>query len=238
MERKITDFPQHIAFIMDGNGRWAEKQNQPRSFGHKAGTNAVKECIKAGLEFGVKYLTFYSFSKENWNRPKEEVDFLMDLLAQSIENEKDEFIANGIQLKLIGDINELPQRLVKALKEIIEKTLYNKKLTVIIALNYSSKWEIVEATKKIALNVKMGLLTIDDINDNVFSKNLQTNDFPDPDLLIRTSGELRISNFLLWQIAYSELFFTEIFWPDFSKEELRKAIENYRLRKRRFGKIK
>ncbi|HET6991354.1 MAG TPA: isoprenyl transferase [Bacteroidia bacterium] len=228
--------PQHVAVIMDGNGRWAQQQGQVRVFGHQSGVTAVRETSEAAAELGVKYLTLYAFSTENWNRPKEEVDALMELLVHTIHAETETLNKNDIRLATIGDINSLPDACRKELQEAISNTANNKRMTLILALSYSSRWEIVETTKKIAQQVKEGKLEVKNIDADYVSKQLNTAAYPDPELLIRTSGEHRVSNFLLWQIAYSEFYFTETLWPDFDKEEFYKAILDYQGRERRFGK--
>jgi len=229
--------PKHIAIIMDGNGRWANEKGQDRLFGHVSGVESVRETVKTSIELGVSYLTLYAFSTENWKRPKEEVDGIMDLLITSIANEIEEFNKNGVRLLTIGEINDLPKQCAKSLNNAIELTKENSKLTLILALNYSSKWEINQALKKIAFAVKKDDIAISEITEELIHQYLFTNSIPDPELLIRTGGEYRISNFLLWQIAYSELYFTEIQWPDFRRENLVLAIIEYQNRERRFGML-
>lgn len=229
--------PKHIAIIMDGNGRWANEKGQDRLFGHVSGVESVRETVKTAIELGVSYLTLYAFSTENWKRPKEEVDGIMDLLITSIANEIEEFNKNGVRLLTIGEINDLPKQCAKSLNNAIELTKENSKLTLILALNYSSKWEINQALKKIAFAVKKDDIAISEITEELIHQYLFTNSIPDPELLIRTGGEYRISNFLLWQIAYSELYFTEIQWPDFRRENLVLAIIEYQNRERRFGML-
>ena len=229
--------PKHIAIIMDGNGRWANEKGQYRLFVHVSGVESVRETVKTGIELGVSYLTLYAFSTENWKRPKEEVDGIMDLLITSIANEIEEFNKNGVRLLTIGEINDLPKQCAKSLNNAIELTKENSKLTLILALNYSSKWEINQALKKIAFAVKKDDIAISEITEELIHQYLFTNSIPDPELLIRTGGEYRISNFLLWQIAYSELYFTEIQWPDFRRENLVLAIIEYQNRERRFGML-
>lgn len=229
--------PKHIAIIMDGNGRWANEKGQDRLFGHVSGVESVRETVKTGIELGVSYLTLYAFSTENWKRPKEEVDGIMDLLITSIANEIEEFNKNGVRLLTIGEINDLPKQCAKSLNNAIELTKENSKLILILALNYSSKWEINQALKKIAFAVKKDDIAISEITEELIHQYLFTNSIPDPELLIRTGGEYRISNFLLWQIAYSELYFTEIQWPDFRRENLVLAIIEYQNRERRFGML-
>ena len=228
--------PQHIAVIMDGNGRWAKAKDLPRIEGHKKGEDAVRDVIEAAMAASVKYLTLYAFSTENWNRPTEEVDALMDLLVYAVTKETPSLIQNGIKLKIIGDSGRLPENTRKVLEECIEKTSEGKKLTLIVAVSYSSKWELTDATKKIVEDVQKGILREEDINEKTVKNYLATRDIPDPDLMIRTGGEYRISNFLLWQAAYSEFYFTDTFWPDFDKEALYKAIIDFQQRERRYGK--
>lgn len=227
--------PKHIAIIMDGNGRWAKQQGNARIFGHRNAIKAVRDVCEGCAELGVGYLTLYAFSTENWNRPKMEVSALMDLLVSTINSETETLIKNNIRLNAIGRLTDLPEKVLTNLKEAISRTKDNTGLTLTLALSYSSKMELVDAFRKIAADVKDGKISTDQIDDSVISRSLYTGDMPDPDLLIRTSGELRISNFMLWQLAYSELYFTSTFWPDFDKEELYKAIVDYQQRERRFG---
>jgi len=231
-----NNIPQHVAVIMDGNGRWAKAHGKPRVFGHTNGVKSVREISEAAAEIGVKYMTLYAFSTENWSRPPLEVAALMGLLVETIRKEVSTLNKNNIRLRAIGDLSKLPSKSEKALLEGIEKTSQNTGMTLILALNYSSRWEITEATKKIAQEVQEGNIQTEEINEELISKKLATADFPDPELLIRTSGEQRISNYLLWQIAYSELYFTDVFWPDFRKIHFYKALVNYQSRERRFGK--
>jgi undecaprenyl diphosphate synthase len=232
-----TNIPKHVAFIMDGNGRWAKNQGQHRLFGHAEGVLSVKEIIKTAREIGVQYLTMYAFSTENWNRPAEEVAGLMDLLVQAITNETDEMHENGVRLMTIGDISALPVSCIKSLNEATEKTRENRELTLVLALNYSARSEIMNACRSLATEVKNGTITISQITEDSISEKLNTAGIPDPELLIRTSGECRISNFLLWQLSYTELYFTAVHWPDFRKKEFLDAIRAYQQRERRFGKI-
>jgi undecaprenyl diphosphate synthase len=227
--------PNHIAIIMDGNGRWAKKKGNIRIFGHKSGVNGVKEASEACAELGIGYLTLYAFSTENWNRPKLEVTALMELLISTINSEVSTLLKNNIRLKAIGQLHDLPKKAYAKLMEAIDKTKDNTGLTLILALSYSSKVEIINAIKMIAQQCMDNKLKPEDINETVVANYLSTVGMPDPDLLIRTSGEQRISNFLLWQIAYSELYFTEVLWPDFNREELYKAIYDFQLRERRYG---
>ncbi len=222
---------------MDGNGRWAKKRGNKRIFGHKNGVKSVRETVEAAGEVGVKYLTLYAFSTENWKRPKNETDALMTLLISSIKDETDKLIKNNVRLNVIGNFNQLPKKVQLKLKELINKTKDNTGLTVILALSYGSRDEITQTFKDIAMDVKSGKLNIEDINEEYISNNLFTSQIPDPELLIRTSGEYRISNFLMWQIAYCELYFAEILWPDFRKKDLYEAIYSFQKRERRFGKI-
>ena len=226
--------PAHIAIIMDGNGRWAKQQGQKRSFGHQAGAETVHIIAEEAARLGVKYLTLYTFSTENWNRPVDEVSALMALLMDSIEEET--FMKNNISFRVIGDVDKLPKEVLERLNKCIERTSSNTGMCLILALSYSSKWEITHAVKKIASKVKEGTLSIDEITDEEIDRNLCTDFMPDPDLLIRTGGEIRLSNYLLWQCAYSELYFCDTFWPDFKEEELHKAIYDFQQRERRFGK--
>lgn len=231
------NIPEHVAIIMDGNGRWAKKKGQMRLFGHATGVEAVREALKAATEINVKYLTLYAFSTENWNRPKEEVDGLMDLLVTTIANEIESLNDNDVRLDAIGNTDELPEKCRNELKNAIERTKHNTGTCLILALNYSSKYEIKAAIKQIAQDYKDGKIELSDVTDQLVSDHLFTADLPDPELMIRTSGELRISNFLLWQLAYCELHFTPIFWPDFKKEDFFQAIYDYQNRERRFGMV-
>lgn len=229
----VKRIPAHVAIIMDGNGRWAKAHNQKRSYGHQAGVETVRKIVKTAAELGVKYLTLYTFSTENWNRPQDEVAALMALLLDSIEEEI--FMKNNVAFRVIGDMERLPENVSVRLKQCIERTSGNSRMTMVVALSYSSRWEITQMVKKIAETVKTGALQIDDIDESTISQNLSTSFMPDPDLLIRTGGELRLSNYLLWQCAYSELYFCDTFWPDFNEEDFYKAICNYQQRERRFG---
>ncbi|MBT6763439.1 MAG: isoprenyl transferase [Prolixibacteraceae bacterium] len=228
--------PKHVAIIMDGNGRWAEKHGNARVFGHKQGVESVRSTVEGAGEIGIEHLTLYAFSTENWERPKYEIEALMSLLIFAIESETESLMKNNVRLSTIGDLNKMPGSVRTKLNSCINTLQSNTGLNLILALSYSSKWEITEAVKKIVEESKSGKLNPDDINDKLFEKYLSTADLPDPELLIRTSGEFRISNFLLWQIAYSELYFTEKLWPDFRKEDLFRAIFDYQNRERRFGK--
>ena len=228
--------PKHVAIIMDGNGRWAKQQGKLRVFGHRKGVKAVREAIEGAAEIGVEFLTLYAFSTENWNRPKYEVDALMSLLLSSLKDELRTLQDNNIKLKVIGDISKLPQKNQKELQQVIDKTKDNDRMTLVLALSYGSKVEIIDAVKSISEKVKNGELEVSEINEETISENLYTSEMPDVDLLIRTSGETRISNFLLWQIAYAELFFLEKLWPDFDRTDLFNTILDYQNRERRFGK--
>jgi undecaprenyl diphosphate synthase len=232
----LHTLPEHIAIIMDGNGRWAKKKGAARIFGHKSAIKSVRETTEVCAEFGVKYLTLYAFSTENWKRPKAEVNGLMELLVSALKNEQSTLQNNNVKLITIGETSRLPKRCQNELDEVIEATSGNTGLILVLALNYSGRWEIVEATKEIVKRVQNGTLQIEDIDEQEFGGNLETKGIPDPELLIRTSGELRISNFLLWQIAYTELYFADVLWPDFRKEHLMAAIDEYQHRERRFGK--
>jgi undecaprenyl diphosphate synthase len=233
---KKERLPRHIAIIMDGNGRWAKKLGMMRVLGHKQGVNVVREITEEAAQLGIQYLTLYAFSTENWNRPKEEVDALMSLLVNTIVSETDTLMKNNVQLLSIGDLNRLPNDAKRNIQDCIAKTSSNTGLKLVIALSYSARWEIIQAVKNIAQSVKNEEMQIEQIDEQLFSSALTTKEMPDPDLLIRTSGELRISNFLLWQLAYAELYFTDCLWPEFTKEEFYKAIVEYQGRERRFGK--
>ncbi|PXV62818.1 undecaprenyl diphosphate synthase [Dysgonomonas alginatilytica] len=226
--------PQHVAIIMDGNGRWAKQRNLDRTFGHKEGAVSVRSVIETAARLGISYITLYTFSTENWNRPAEEVEALMSLLIESVSRETPELIKNNIRLKAIGDLDRLPAKTRTALDNCIKETSVSTGLTLVLALSYSARWEITEATRKIAAAINSGELT--HVDESTISDFLTTKGIPDPDLLIRTGGELRISNFLLWQAAYSEFHFTETLWPDFREEALYEAVVDYQCRERRFGK--
>lgn len=228
--------PEHVAIIMDGNGRWAKKKGHLRIFGHKQGVSAVREALEFASEVGVKYLTLYTFSTENWNRPKVEVNALMQLLVDTIEKETPSLMKNGVKLKTLGDVDQLPGNCKNQLEKTVEATKDNTGTTLILALSYSGRWDITEAVKKLGQQVQSGSLNPEDINESMITKALNTSDYPHPDLLIRTSGEFRISNFLLWEIAYSEIVITPVLWPDFSKNDFLTALLDYQGRERRFGK--
>ena len=232
----LSKLPKHIAIIMDGNGRWAQEQGQDRLFGHYQGVISVRKVVEAATEIGIEYLTLYAFSTENWERPEEEVTGLMTLFVDTIAKEVPDLHKNNIKLRFIGNLGLLPAHARAALDNATAQTAQNTGLTLIVALSYSSRWELVEAAKHIALKVKAGSLSMDDITETTLSEALTTSEFPDPELMIRTSGEFRISNFLLYQLAYAELYFTETRWPDFRKDDLIKAILDFQSRERRFGK--
>ena len=229
--------PEHVAIIMDGNGRWAKARGQNRLFGHKQGVISVLNTIEAAADAGVKYLTLYTFSTENWNRPEQEVSGLMDLLVSSIKFYTPDMMKKGVKLKFIGERNSLSESVQQSMAEIESQTAENKVITVMPAVNYGSRLEIVDAFKSIAGKIKEGTLSPDDISEELISQNLYTVGIPDPDLLIRTSGEMRLSNFLLWQLSYSEFYITDVYWPDFTKEEFSKAVESFQNRSRRFGGV-
>lgn len=228
------NIPQHIAIIMDGNGRWAAQQGKPRSYGHQAGVETVRRITTECVRLGVKYLTLYTFSTENWNRPADEVSALMGLVLTSLEDEI--FMKNNVRFRVVGDLSRIPDKVRKKLAETEEHTAKNDAMTMVVALSYSSRWEITKAMADVAQEVKDGKLKVEDITEQTVNEHLATNFMPDPELLIRTGGEQRISNYLLWQIAYSELYFCDTYWPDFMEEDLHKAIEDYQSRQRRFGK--
>lgn len=228
------NIPQHVAIIMDGNGRWAQQRGLPRFEGHQAGAATVHTLVGNALKLGIKYLTLYTFSTENWNRPQEEVTALMVLLFDSIEEEL--FMKNNVRFRIIGDVEKLPQHVLERLRACENNTAFNDALTVVLALSYSSKWEITEAVRTIAKKVQQGELSPNDIDDKAIDGTLATSFMPDPDLLIRTGKEQRLSNFLLWQCAYTEFYFTDVLWPDFDNEELCKAVCDYQRRQRRYGK--
>ncbi|WP_276909463.1 isoprenyl transferase [Hallella colorans] len=230
----MTRIPRHIAIIMDGNGRWAAERGRERSFGHQAGVDTVRRITSECTRLGVKYLTLYTFSTENWSRPEDEVSALMGLVLSSLEDEI--FMKNDVRFQVVGEMERLPKPVQDKLRETMEHTAQNSAMTMVVALSYSARWEITKAVRDIARSVKDGEMNVDDITEEAVSRHMATNFMPDPELLIRTGGELRISNFLLWQIAYSELYFCDTFWPDFGEEDLREAIANYQKRQRRFGK--
>ena len=233
----FTHLPNHVAIIMDGNGRWAKKIGRKRAFGHENGTKSVRECIDQSIKLGIKNLTLYVFSTENWNRPKYEVKALMDLLVYSLDKERINLIDNGIKLNVIGNIEALNDKPKSKLKSIISETKNNKKLNLNLAISYGSKQEIVNAIREVSNKVKNNIISSKNIDENIINEHLYTRNLPNVDLLIRTGGERRVSNFLLWQIAYAELYFTDLLWPDFKKEDFLVALEDYQKRERRFGKI-
>lgn len=231
----FTRLPQHIAIIMDGNGRWAKEKGKLRVFGHQNGVKAVRDTVEGAVELGIKYLTLYAFSTENWNRPKLEVSALMELLVSTIHKETKTLMDNGVKLNAIGDLKQLPEKCYNQLQKAIEMTAQNQNTTLTLALSYSARWEITQAAKTLAHQVQQGIIDVADITEDIFAKSLTTGDMPDPELMIRTSGEQRISNYLLWQLAYSELYFTEKMWPEFRRVDLQEAIVSYQHRERRFG---
>jgi len=233
----FSRLPEHIAIIMDGNGRWAKNQGKFRVFGHESGVISLKDIVDGCVDIGIKYLTVYAFSTENWNRPIDEVNALMELLISTVNGEAETLNKNNVRLNAIGDLKSLPQKCIDDLANVMEITSKNTKCTLTLALSYSAKWEILEAARKIALQVQEQKIDISAINEELFASQLTTAQMPDPELMIRTSGEHRISNFLLWQVAYTELYFTETLWPDFNREHLFEAIVDYQKRERRFGKI-
>ncbi len=237
MNLDMNNIPKHVAIIMDGNGRWAKKRFLPRLAGHKAGVEALKEIVRTSSELGIQHLTVYAFSTENWGRPKEEIEGLFNLLKLYIDVELSNLNKEGARINVIGDITALPNDVIEKIQYAINTTKDNNKLQINIALNYGGRDEILRATKSIAEDVNSGVIHIDKIDDDFFASKLFTAGIPEPELLIRTSGELRLSNFLLWQLAYSEFYFTDVFWPDFRRNEFIKAIESYQNRNRRFGKL-
>ncbi len=230
----MTRIPRHIAIIMDGNGRWASEREKPRSYGHQAGVDTVRRITSEATRLGIKFLTLYTFSTENWNRPADEVSALMGLVLSSLEDEI--FMKNNVRFRVVGDRSRLPQNVQQKLQETEEHTINNSAMTMVVALSYSSRWELTNAMKEVASEVKEGKLNIEDITEATMESHLVTSFMPDPELLIRTGGEVRVSNYMLWQIAYSELYFCETYWPDFDEEDLHNAILSYQKRQRRFGK--
>ena len=231
-----TRIPRHVAIIMDGNGRWAKQHGHERSFGHENGVSTVRQVTEIASEVGVEYLTLYTFSTENWNRPQEEVDALMNLIVVSIEQQTPDLIKNNVRLTAIGDMSRMPEFAASRLAKCMEDTSHCTGLVLCLALSYSSRWEIVEACRQLAREVASGQMKVEDIDDMALSARMATREMPDPDLLIRTGGDLRVSNYLLWQIAYSELYFTSKYWPDFTKEDFVDAVADYQARERRYGK--
>lgn len=232
----MNRLPKHVALIMDGNGRWAKAQGKERIFGHQEGVDSVDKVSEAAAEIGIEYITLYAFSTENWNRPKAEVDALMEIFASAITTYADKALKNNVRIVIIGDKSRLSEKTMSKLNEGMAKTAACTGLTMVLCISYSSRWEIIEGVKEIARKAKSGEINIDDINEEMISDSLATKGIPDPDLLIRTSGEQRISNFLMWQLSYSELYFTEVPWPEFKKEQFFEAIYKYQNRERRFGK--
>lgn len=232
----ITRLPKHVAIIMDGNGRWAKEQGKMRVFGHQSGVVSVRDTVEGAVKAGIPFITLYAFSTENWNRPKLEVYALMELLVATINRETKTLMENGVKLNAIGDLQSLPSKCFKQLQETIQKTSGNSSCTLTLALSYSSRWEITQAARSLAMEVKEGKLNPEDINEETFASRLSTSGIPDPELMIRTSGEYRISNYLLWQLAYAELYFTPKLWPDFRREDLYEAVIDFQKRERRFGK--
>lgn len=233
----FTHLPNHVAIIMDGNGRWAKKIGRKRAFGHENGTKSVRECIDQSMKLGIKNLTLFVFSTENWNRPKYEVKALMELLVYSLEKERVNLINNEIKLNVVGDLEALKDKPKSKLKSIILETKNNKKLNLNLAISYGSKQEIVNAIREVSNKVKNNIISAKNIDENIINEHLYTRNLPNVDLLIRTGGEKRVSNFLLWQIAYAEMYFTDVLWPDFKKEDFIEALDDYQKRERRFGKI-
>jgi undecaprenyl diphosphate synthase len=236
-EIDLQHLPQHVAIIMDGNGRWAKEQGKLRVFGHQNGVKAVKDTVEGAVEMGIKYLTLYAFSTENWNRPQQEVNALMELLVKTITKETATLMKHQIRLNAIGDLTSLPAACYQELMEAMEKTSANTRCTLTLALSYSSRWELTEALKTVAKKVQAGELAPEDINEQLLGDHLTTIGLPDPELMIRTSGELRLSNFMMWQLAYTELYFIPKLWPDFRRSDLHEAIIDFQKRERRFGKI-
>lgn len=233
----LRKLPRHIAVIMDGNGRWAKQRSLPRIEGHKKGADAVKCVVRACRRWGIPVLTLFAFSRENWSRPPHEVEGLMELLRQYVMSQKDEMIENGIRLRIIGRIQDLREDIQDMILDVVEKTSGNQDMILNLALSYSGRWEIVNAAKRLCREAMAGRVSVEELDEEGFSRFLDTGGLPDPDLLIRTSGEQRISNFLLWQLAYTEIYFTETLWPDFSEDDLIEALRSYEQRERRFGRI-
>lgn len=233
--KQSGEIPNHVAIIMDGNGRWAEERNRPRTFGHREGVHSVRDIVEASGQLGIKYLTLYTFSTENWRRPKTEVAVLMRLLIKSLRDETDKLHENNVRLQAVGNLDVLPLSVLRELQEGIRKTRNNKLMTLVLALSYSGRWDILNSVKNIASDHKHGKFNIGEINEKLFSNYLVTKEIPDPDLLIRTGGDYRISNFLLWESAYTEFFFSKVFWPDFRRKELYEAVREFQSRERRYG---
>jgi len=235
--KESGEIPKHIAIIMDGNGRWAKARNKSRIFGHRQGVTSVRDIVECCGQVGVKYLTLYTFSTENWKRPKTEVSILMKLLIKSLKDETDRLHENNVKLFAVGDLKSLPGKVYEELQDAMEKTKNNKLMTLTLAISYSGRWDILNAIKNISLDVKNSKINSGDIDEKLFSEYLTTNSLPDPDLLIRTGSEFRISNFLLWELAYTEIYIDKIFWPEFRREHLYQAIREYQKRERRFGLV-
>ena len=233
---ETNNLPKHVAIIMDGNGRWAKAKGKNRGFGHRSGTQAVKKIVETSAEMGIEYLTLYAFSTENWERPKTEVSSLMDLLIKALRRELNKMLSNNIQLRSIGDISKLPVEVEKELKDTIQKTSENSGMVLTLALNYGARQELTQAIQEISRKVKNNIISPENVDETIINEHLYTRNLPGVDLLIRTSGEQRISNFLLWQIAYAELYFSAVLWPDFNEEHFKSAIDSYQKRERRFGK--
>lgn len=235
--KKRGDIPRHIAFIMDGNGRWAKQRGQERVVGHHEGVESVRDIVEACTELGVKYVTLYTFSTENWKRPAKEVNALMHLLVHTIQQEQKTLMKNNVRLRVVGNIDEMPESCQQQLAETMERTRDNTRMTLCLALSYSGRWEILQACQKVAQKVKQGELDVEEIDESVFAEHLCRPEIPDPDLLVRTSGEHRLSNFLLWQLAYTELHITNCLWPDFRRKQLYESIQDYQQRERRYGRV-
>jgi len=233
--KQSGEIPKHVAIIMDGNGRWAEEKSMPRTFGHRKGVHSVRDIVEASGQLGFRYLTLYTFSTENWRRPKTEVAILMRLLIKSLRNETDKLHENNVRLVAVGDLSVLPPQVMHELNDAIKKTRNNKGMTLVLALSYSGRWDIINAVKQIASDYKKGTITIGGLNEKLFSNYLVTQDIPDPDLLIRTGGDYRISNFLLWESAYTEFYFSKVYWPVFRRNDLYDAVKEFQRRERRYG---
>lgn len=235
--KQSGEIPKHVAIIMDGNGRWAKMHGKNRVFGHREGVNSVRDIVEVSGQLGIKYLTLYTFSTENWRRPKSEITVLMKLLIRALRNETDNLHKNNVKLVAFGDLNTLPEKVREELYEAMEKTKNNKLMTLNLAISYSGRWDILNAVRKISTDYKNGKISLKDLDDRLFSSYLSTSDIPEPDLLIRTGGEFRISNFLLWELAYTEIYIDKIFWPDFRRQHFYEAIREYQKRERRFGMV-
>jgi len=233
--KKSGEIPRHVAIIMDGNGRWAQQKKKHRTFGHREGVISVRDIVEASGQLGIKFLTLYTFSTENWKRPKSEITVLMRLLIKALRDETDKLHENNVKLTAVGDMTHLPERVLNELNDAIKKTKNNKLMTLVLALSYSGRWDIINAVKKTCEDIERSGMKLNDLNERLFRERLVTRDVPDPDLLIRTGGDYRISNFLLWEMAYTELYFDKHFWPDFRREHLYEAIREYQGRERRYG---